>query len=507
MNSKRMVKMGTALFSGQALTLCTQFVLPPLFLHTYGVTLYGEWLSLSAAVNYLGTLNFGIQSYANNQASIAVNRNEFDDANVLHATAFAILLAVVGTVSIASLLVFFLPLASWLKLQTAPKVVSLIVYLLALQLLVGILFGFITGSFLIAGISHRGTYWYNARTITNLGGTVILLMLNASLQSIAALQLGSVVVLSILALFDLRVVAPLALPKVRYVRFSKAGDILRPSAYFGMLFTSNFFVYQLPVVLMQWLLGPASVVAFSTTRTIYSMSRSALTALSATIAPEIVELYGQNNWARLTRLYDRSERFIFALTPVMAFGTLLATPIFFALWLHKPNLYRADISIYLAVISAVMGVKEHKYQFQASSNQHGEMARFMFISYAIMIGTAAMIMQRFGIAGFLALWLVTELTQVVFIVRLNHRLFAHFARLDYSPLYRLSVLLAGGSFACAWIAISGGQRTLIQTGTITTMMVISLAFIGYHLFGMNKLARTLLGYSRSSSLQKLSFKD
>jgi O-antigen/teichoic acid export membrane protein len=492
MKSHRIIKTGAALFSGQGVTLCTQLLLPPLFLHYYGVARYGEWLALAAAVNYLGSLNFGLQTYANNQVSIALNRNEFDEVNTLQATAFAILLGIVGTAALAGLLVFVIPLAGWLNLQTSPRVVSLTAYLLGLQVLGGIIFGFITGSFLVGGISYRGMNWYNARSMASLAGTAIAIWLHASFPMIAALQLGSVLLFSIFGLWDLRVKAPIALPKLRYIQMARVPEILRPSAYFAMLFSSNFLAYQLPVILMQRILGPTSVVVFSISRTIYSMSRSMLTALSSTISPEIVELYGQSNWPRLSRLYELSERLIFALTPIISLGTFMATPILLSIWAHKPGLYDVDVCIYMTIISAVMGIKEHKYQFQTSSNQHAEMARFIFVSYVGMVTLSAVAMPRYGVPGFLALWLLTELIQTVFIVRLNRRLFAHFARLDLSLLYRLLAMFGLAMLACGWLSQSAVRRPLGQTAMITGLVVVLLASISYPLFGIDRLKRALL---------------
>ncbi len=61
---KRILKMLMAQGAAIAVTLTTQVLLPPIFLHSYGVARYGEWLVLSATITYLSTLNFGVTSYA-----------------------------------------------------------------------------------------------------------------------------------------------------------------------------------------------------------------------------------------------------------------------------------------------------------------------------------------------------------------------------------------------------------------------------------------------------------
>src|ERR1700722_12980734 len=92
MGVPRLVKTGASLISGQGILVATQLVLPPLFLLHYGTRNYGEWLTLSAAANYLGTLNFGLHNFANNHVTIAHNRGDLDEVNVIQATAFSIVL-------------------------------------------------------------------------------------------------------------------------------------------------------------------------------------------------------------------------------------------------------------------------------------------------------------------------------------------------------------------------------------------------------------------------------
>jgi len=73
----RILKMFGALVAGMGITLITQLLLPPVFIHYYGVSRYGEWLVLSAAVGYLSTLNFGITSYTSNELTMLRKRGRW----------------------------------------------------------------------------------------------------------------------------------------------------------------------------------------------------------------------------------------------------------------------------------------------------------------------------------------------------------------------------------------------------------------------------------------------
>lgn len=491
MSIARFAKTGASLMGGQGIMVATQLLLPPLFLRRYGVVSYGEWLTLSAAAQYLGTLNFGLHNFANNQVTIHYNRGEMDEVNTIQATSFAILLAIVGVVAALTGLVFLLPVSQWLHLTMTSLAAATTVYLLGLQLLTRMAFGFLQGGFLVVGAFHRGANWNNGLSIAGLAVSTVLVMMGSSFTAIALGQFLSALLFLVLVGLDLRVKAGVAFPKLRYARRARVMEILKPSGYFGMLFSASFLVYQLPVVIMQRLLGPTNVVVFSISRTVFSMSRQALTAISTALGPEIVELYGQNKWSELLRLYDLSERAVFALVPVVTFATFLASPLLMAVWLHKP-LYELDVCLLLALISAAAGIKEHKYQFQTSVNQHTQMARFLFFSYIAMIVCMIPGVSWFGIRAFLLLWLFTESAQIIYTVHLNRRLFADFAKVDIGPMYRMGAVLALGALACWFIAHAVNHRPALVQITAVAAFSICLLAIEYPLFQLAELRQSLV---------------
>jgi O-antigen/teichoic acid export membrane protein len=491
MGLKRVAKTLSAAFSGQGLNVLSQLLIPPIFLRHYGVATYGEWLALSASVSYLGSLNFGLQSYANNQVAICYNRGEMEEANTLQATTLAILLGIVGVAALLTAVVFLMPINQWLGLKASHAVVTTTIYLLGLQVLAKIIYGFLGGTFLVVGISYRGSHWNNALLLTITLATAAQVMFNASFSWIAAQQLITTVAFSLIVLVDLRIKAAPIFPQLRYADRKRVGDILKPSGYFAMLFCTNFFVYQVPVILMQRILGSTDVVVFTLTRTIYSMARQGLSVLSQAIGPEINQLYGQRSWTRLFRLYELSERVVFALIPLASIGTLLATPLLMTVWLHKSSLYNPAICIVMGLIAGIMGIKDHKWIFQIYSNEHSELARMALWSYSVMIALAVPAIHMFGVLGFLILWLVTEMYQTAVILRLNLRLFAGTASLDFLPVYKLFGLMVAATLPASWFAFAAPHRTLMQGSLTAVAFVIALAGISYRLFGLSEVRKDL----------------
>jgi O-antigen/teichoic acid export membrane protein len=487
MGIPRLAKTGASLLSGQGILVATQLVLPPLFLRHYGTVGYGEWVVLSAAANYLGTLNFGLHNFANNHVTIAYNQGDLDEVNVIQATAFSIVLCLAAVAALLASVLFLLPISDWLHLHLAAPEASATMYLLGLQILVRLIFGFVQTAFLVIGAYHRGSNWLNVLQIATLAGTASLILLNASFVWIAACQVLTTALMTVLVAADLYFKAPVAFPRLRYTSRRRVLDILKPSGYYGMLFSASFLVYQLPVVIMQRVLGPTAVVVFTITRTIYSMSRQILTSLSSALGPEITELFGKANWQGLLKLYDLSERAVFALVPVVTLSTFLATPALLVIWLHKPEFYHLDVCVLMTLISAAAGIKEHKYQFQISINHHSEMARFLFFTYVAMVAAMVPLVRWFGIRGFLVLWLVTETTQVLYTVKLNQHLFRHFSALALRPLIKLIGILALGMFACEQIAVHMNNRPLFVQLAITLAFAFALLAVEYPVFGLGAL--------------------
>jgi O-antigen/teichoic acid export membrane protein len=389
--------------------------------------------------------------------------------------------------------VFLLPIHAWLGLKTDAFTASATVYLLGLQILIRMLFGFLAGMFLVIGVAYRGGYWNNMLAVAFTAGTAGMLFLNASFTWIAAQQLITIGLFCLFVLIDIRVNAPAIFPRMSYVRRSRIREILKPSGYFGLLFSSNFLVYQLPVMLLQRILGPATVVVFSLTRTIFSMSRQVLVIPSQSMGPEITELYGKLNWNQLFRLYELSERVIFALVAPISIGTMLATPLLMTIWLHKPSLYDPYVCLFMTLISGVIGIKDHKYNFQTWSNQHTRLAKLAVWGYLTMVALAVPAIHLFGVLGFLAVWLATEVVLLLAILRLNERLFAGVTRLNFTPVYKLLALMGGATMVSAWLALSTAQKSLSAIAFTTVVSVTVLLVISYPLFGIKEVRSYLRG--------------
>lgn len=487
----RVSKLFAAQNASQVVSLLTQLLLPPIFLHSYGIAIYGEWLALSAAIGYLSTVNYGIQTYANMQMTIHYNRGELEECLHLQSGGLFILLMVFVSLSILLCAVFFVPLDAWLNLKLPLRQAQGILYLLSLQIIVGMVFGFFSGNYMVIGATHRGTNFSNLNQLLITFASAVLAFRKTELIWIAAAQFGITVLMTCYLFVDFSRLAPALRPTLRHWRKTSLLSILKPSGHYALLYSSNILGYQLPVIAIQRILGPAAVVTFSVTRTIYSMSRRLPYLVTNSIGPEVTITYGERNWKKLYRLYELSERLVLLLIPPISFGAMLFTPLLLIVWLRKGSLYDPWVCLLFGITIAIQSVKEHKYQFQFSTNQVRELSYMTVIAYGAMLLLSIPAMIWLKLPGMLLTWAVAETAQLVYLLQLNRRLFGREAALSYRSIGDLLMFLALGSLTCLWPVFHiAGMRLPIQALVASTVTLIAFG-ISYWMFGVDEV-RSLL---------------
>lgn len=447
----------SALFLSHFVAILQQIALVPLFLSRYGKAGYGEWLTLSAAVTFLGTLDFGVQTYLNQDLTVRYHQGAMEEFHIRQSTAMRLMLGIFGGVALLATSVFAMPLDRILKLNgvhDAPAVpahiVQTAVFFLAMQAIMSIIFGYISGTFMVVGRAHVGGYWNNAKNLSLIFSAAIAVLFRSSFAVVAMAQFTGITLCFLGALIHLRTSAPQIFPTLRYFDRSQIGAILKPSGYFALIYSSNFLVYQVPILILQRTVGPAVVTVFSIMRTIFSMTRNMLNALTQAIGPEVTNLFARSDWPALVRLYNTSERLIFSVIPIANVGVLFACPLLLTIWVKNPSLFVPGVYVICAAISVVMSTKEHKFQFQFSTNTHEALARFMFGTYLTLVALWMFTVPRFGLKGLLWSWFTIESAQLIYLVILNGRFFAHIERLDLRYITRLALIsvmfLGAGSF-------------------------------------------------------------
>jgi len=497
---QRILKNLGAMFTGRAISLIQQFIIPPIFIYRYSVASFGEWIALSSAIAALYTLSFGVQTYVNQDLAMRFQRGDTASYHTRQSTALRILLGIVLVAAVGCLCFFFIPFDTILRLHLSRRAAQLTLYLLSLQILLVIVNGYLSGIFLSVQLAHRGAHWTNFQQLGQALTLLVGVLLHASFPVLAGLQALALVTSAICLLFDLKRTAPQVFPSLRFWDRTAVKDIVKGSGYFALIEWSTFLTFSAPLLLMQRFVGPVAVAAFGLMRIIFSACRQLLSMFTQSMSSEITNIFAREDWPALTRLYDVSERFVFFLITVANLGVLMLSPVLITLWVHKKSaagqlhhvsdLFVLTPYVLSAAISMVISLKEHKYQFQFSTNTHAELAKIMFFSYLAMTVISFGTIRWFGVTGFLWTWLATELLQMVRLVRLNERLFAHVAKLDTIFITRLTSFSILALF-CAYAALQRtSQLTLIAQAAIAALAALLVAAISWQLFRMKDVSTT-----------------
>ena len=493
----RILKNMGATVGGNVITLLTQLILPPVFIHRYGVALYGQWLALSVAVAYLATLNFGVQTYVNQDLTVRYNSGDLESYRVQQSTALRLMIYIVGVASLLSLSLFAMPLNRWLRLEISQPQAAAAAYFLALQVLISILYGFISGSFMVVGQAHRGGTWNNIQRLALIVVTVTLAWLRVSFPLLAAAQFLSYAGCLVFVLWDLHRTAPQIFPSLRYWDSSAVARILKPSGYFALIESTTFFAFQAPVIILERALGPAAVVVFALMRTLFSMCRQLVNIVTLSIAPEITNLFGKREWGALAKLYSYSERMVFAIIPTVNLGVLMLSPFLLTVWLHKRGMFSIYPYVICSAVSIVMSIKENKLQFQFSTNSHVAIAKVVFLSYVALVVVSLFAVSRWGLMGFLWTWLAVEGFQAMYVFHLNRSLFTMVGELEKKYLIRLGLLVVPGLLATAALLRFSTTLGLPSQVGLSALVILCIGSLASMAFGIPEVARDFRGRFRS----------
>jgi hypothetical protein len=161
----------------------------------------------------------------------------------------------------------------------------------------------------------------------------------------------------------------------------------------------------------------------------------------------------------------------------------MLAPVLITVWMHKKaELFSPEPYVLAAAISMVISLKEHKFQFQFSTNTHEELAKIMFGSYMAMIALSLLTVPWLGVVGFLWTWLAVEVFQMAFIVRLNVQLFAHIETIEFVYLRRLIGICVPALIAALLLLHRVAALTMPLQIAIAVSSGLAVAAVGWQLF-------------------------
>ena len=404
---------------GQAITILVQLVSVPLYLHYWGVELYGEWLILSAIPAYLALSDIGFASVAANDMTMRVANGDRRGALKVYQSIWLFISGVSVVVGCAlTLIIYAVPLTARFSITqiSAAHTQQLLIFLM-LSVLVGLQGGVLNAAFRAAGRYAYGTAMGNTVRLAEWAASMLALVLGGGVLAIAAIALGARLVGLLLLWVLLRQQERWLYLGTQAASFQQVRHLLKPAVAFMAFPLGLALSLQGMVLIIGMTLGSAAVVIFSAYRTLTRLLVQIITTLNQAIWPEISTAYGAGNMALVTQLHRKgsSTTFWIALLSVITLG--LCGDWLVGSWTHHAFEPNRILLILLLATSFFNVLWQTSWVVLMAVNKH-EMVSIVFVTCAsvgLLLGF--IIIPLIGINGVGLVLLLSELPLLFFVTK------------------------------------------------------------------------------------------
>lgn len=308
-----------------------QLLSVPVFINSWGVPLYGEWLALQAVTAYFQMTDVGLNSATANELTFAYKKQQFYRCSILITNNIAFV--VFAFLCLGLLLMTLTSLGVFVRVfrprVIGPDVLNLCLLLLFAQVFLGTLTNLLTGVYRATNSFARAVMVDNVIRVTEYAVVLAAVYGRTSLPVLLLLVCAVKAFGLALKSWDARRLYAFGF-RAQNLSWAELRRIALPATSFLLFPVSNSISLQAPLLVVNYLLGSTAVVLFSTTRTLANVGRSAIDILHRSVWPEISLAYGTGSVATMRWLHRSA----------VVFSTALAVAIAALLSLFGGALYR-----------------------------------------------------------------------------------------------------------------------------------------------------------------------
>jgi O-antigen/teichoic acid export membrane protein len=338
---------------GQVLNVGGQFALVPVLLNYWGNQVYGEWLALSAMVTYLGTLDFGMQTYVVNRLNQCHSLEKMEEyTRVLHTGLLITLVIPFAGLALALPLLLTAPLGQWLQLRsTEPATAAWVAVLLSIQVVSSIGFGLLVGIYRTVNEYARGQMISNVRFGLNLAVTVAIVVAGGRMRAVATVQLCLLLLTSAFVYFDISRRRPDINIGLARADWRLAWGFLAPSSMFLGIQLIGALSVQGSTLLVSAMFGAATLVVFASLRTLSNLIRQVAGTLQLALWPEFTALDAQSQKGSLRTLHLLGAKMVMALAVCSTVFLMTVGERLIAFWTRGRVAYDAPLMAAFLVLA------------------------------------------------------------------------------------------------------------------------------------------------------------
>ncbi len=386
----------------------------PLYLHFWGVALYGEWLVAIALQSWFLMVDLGYSATAVNKTAMRAARGDVAGARAAFQSAWVLVTGVsLGAAAAAIALLGFAPLAAWLGLATLGDD-GIVLPLLVAQALAHLQSGLFGAGLTAAG--HYGLLALMLALTRAVGFALAALAIvlgggpGEAALALALAELAGFVCIAALA----RRYSPWLRPGLAEASIADMRRLAPPSLGLAVLALGNALVIQGPVVVIGATLGPAAAAVFTTLRLLARAPVQLAGVLFATLRVEATFAHGRGERGRLRQLNTQAVQFAVWWGAAALLALLAIGPQATALWTGGEIVVRQPLFALLlaAAVATLLWTAAGTALMAANHSQHIAMAYAPVAALALLAAAAlAPGLGADGAAAALAIgeWLVFAL--------------------------------------------------------------------------------------------------
>jgi O-antigen/teichoic acid export membrane protein len=433
---RRLVLGAGATSLGPLVTLATQLVSVPIFLHFWGAEKYGEWLMIYAIPAYLAMSDMGFGTVAGNDMTMRVARGDISGAlSTFQSTWRLVTLISLALAAVLLPIISVIPIGRVLHLSAiALPEAHFALLILVIDSLACLQTSLPVSGFKAAGLNHMAA----------LGINIIRIIEGISILTAVALGRGPVFIAATLLIvralgnLALAVTATSFIPWLHFgftqASWSSVRELFRPAIAFMAFPASNAISLQGALLAIGIVLGPVYVAMFAPLRTVSRAAVQATEIFKLSFWPELSAAYGAGNFELARKLHRLACQLAILFNGCILLVLLVMGPKLLRIWTHGK--IPIDVPTFYLLLAGVTltSLWNTSSAVPIAANRHTRIAIEQLVSVIASLVCAIVLIRFMGLAGCALGLLVAEIYMVLAVVPASNRLLG-----DNLPAYTKSL--------------------------------------------------------------------
>jgi O-antigen/teichoic acid export membrane protein len=388
----------------QAVSIGTQLISLPLYLHYWDMSTYGYWLALTALPFYLSMADAGISTASSNQMIGLITRGQ----NASAAEVFQSAVAFLVSVSLLILLVIGCTLQLLPATALSAPQWKEVLMLLSFSVVLGLFCSLAEVIYKATGGYAAGTYLVTTGRLVEWAGGLTGLVLTQSFIGVASAALLARLGYTLLSIWLSQRRTDYLRWGVRQASWSHIKEAAAPGALFLSLSMTNALSLQGFTLLVAATLGPTATAVFNTYRTVARIVVQLTSALSNPLWPELTALKGRQDDGAFWKVYRKANGLGLLIAASGALFVYGASPYLLEIWTHgKIEFSSTSMGLFL-LYAAVCSATQVPRVVLMSINRHAGLAWQSLLAAIVSLVVAWLVWTTTGLTGVVCAMLLGE---------------------------------------------------------------------------------------------------